>query len=364
MKILVLCSNYPDNNGSIGLNYAHVRNVYYKKEGHHVTVLNFNATKNYVKDGVKVITKDSYVSKKNESFYDLVICHAANIKYHYRFLKKEEKCFKHIVFFYHGHEVMKLNDYPKDYSFIKGNHISRLITPLYDKIKLSLWKSFITKHYAKIELVFVSEWMRDTFLLNIHLSDNILSRIRMHVIYNCISKRFEEDSWNSLTEKKYDFVTIRGNIDTSKFAIDFVNQLAFTNPNASFLIVGKGDFFKHFKKAPNVSRIEKYMNQDEIVETLNASRCALMPTRLDAQGVMACEMATFGIPVITSDIPVCRYVLEGFSNVRYIQNEQSNVDLLEILSDTPSLKVKNKRFFEEETVQKELDLFDSICNPT
>ena len=35
-----------------------------------------------------------------------------------------------------------------------------------------------------------------------------------------------------------------------------------------------------------------------------------MPTRADAQGVMACEMATFGIPLITSNIDVCKEVFK------------------------------------------------------
>lgn len=361
MKILVLCSDYPDNFGGISLNYVHTRNVYYIKRGYDVTVLNFSANKSYEKDYIKVISLREYKENADKQSYDLCVCHAANIKFHYLFLKKEDFRFKHIVFFYHGHEVMKLNDYPVDYSYVKGNHLSRLFTPIYDWAKLKMWKSYITKNINKVELVFVSEWMRDTFLKNIKLSETVLRNKKLHIIYNCISSRFETCTWNSKSNKKYDFVTIRGNIDTSKFAIDFVNELAFHNPKSTFLVVGKGQYFEHYKKAPNIVRIEKYMNQDEIIEVLNSSKCALMPTRLDAQGVMTCEMATFGIPVITSDIPVCRYVLSDYSNVRYIENEKPDVDLMEILSRIPQINTKNNRFFVSETVQKELDLYENLC---
>ena len=47
-----------------------------------------------------------------------------------------------------------------------------------------------------------------------------------------------------------------------------------------------------------------------------------MPTRTDAQGLMMCEMAAFGIPLITSNIPVCHVpaILKYTRNVYYIGN--------------------------------------------
>ena len=77
------------------------------------------------------------------------------------------------------------------------------------------------------------------------------------------------------------------------------------------------------------------MNHDEIVEMLNLSRYALMPTRTDAQGLMMCEMAAFGIPVITSDIPVCHEVFDGFKNVFFISNDE----LAQSLSSFLGIKV-------------------------
>lgn len=362
MRLLVLCSNYPDNNGSIGLNYVHVRNVFYKRKGYDVVVINFSATDDYVKDDICVLSLSSFYANEKTQSFDVVVCHAANIRNHYKFLCHEKNNIKKIVFFYHGHEVMKLSDYPIDYPYLKKNRFKRLLSPIYDWYKLATWKRYLSRNIDRIELVFVSEWMRDTFLKNIKLKDDLLPENKQHVIYNCISKRFEVGDWDKGDNKKYDYVTIRGNIDTSKFAIDLVNDLAFANPEAKFLIVGKGEFFNHYKKAPNIARIEHYMNQDEIIEVLNDSKCALMPTRLDAQGVMACEMATFGIPVITSDIPVCRYVLSGFSNVAYISNDNKNTNLNDVLSTTSLPQEKSTRFFEVETVQKELDLFKTICN--
>ena len=116
MKLLVAVVDYPDNNGKVSLMYVHTRNVYYAKKGIDVTVLNFSTKKDYVFDGISVISLNTYESTVNS--YDILLCHAANLRNHYRFLKKYEKKFKKIVFFYHGHEVLKINKvYSKPYYF-------------------------------------------------------------------------------------------------------------------------------------------------------------------------------------------------------------------------------------------------------
>lgn len=362
MKLLVLCSSYPDNNGNIGLNYVHTRNISYVKSGINVTVIRFDTDVCYIKDGVKVISLTEY-EKSRESQYDILVCHAANLKYHYRFLHKYADRFSNIVFFYHGHEVMKLNtEYPKEYSYLKHNLLSELYIPAYDKIKFALWRNFLQKNVDKLHLVFVSDWMYDVFKKNIKIDDSTFQG-RIHIIYNSVSKKYETLRYNVSDSKEYDFVTIRANIDTSKFAIDLVNKFAFNNPDYKFLLVGKGTYFEHFEKANNIERIEKYLNQDEIVEILNRSRCALMPTRVDAQGVMACEMATYGIPLITSDIPVCRYVLKDFSDVAFIDNESDGRELPKLLESLkPCIEGTNERFFEKNTIDKEIKLYKNIIS--
>ena len=76
------------------------------------------------------------------------------------------------------------------------------------------------------------------------------------------------------------------------------------------------EYFDIYEKAKNIEWLDKTCNHNEIIKLLNEAKCALMPTRTDAQGLMACEMATFGIPLITSDIPVCHEIFDEFKNVR------------------------------------------------
>lgn len=107
-KILVLVQDYPNNNGGVALMYVHVRNKYYIQHNIDVTVLNFSSVDDYVIDNIRVITENTYKEKNIK--YDLVVSHAANIKNHYRFLKKYDNRFEHMIFFFHGHEVVMLNE--------------------------------------------------------------------------------------------------------------------------------------------------------------------------------------------------------------------------------------------------------------
>ena len=226
MKILVLCSDYPNLKGGVSLNYVHTRNIAYKiKWGVDVTVLNFKSIEGYVKDGIKVITLRDFENNIAIN-YDILVCHAANLKNHYRFLYKYNRLFSKIVFFYHGHEVMKLTEeYPKEYEYKKKNYLKESIIPIYDSIKFKVWKRFLLNNIQKLQLVFVSEWMYDVFKKNIGIKESFLDG-KINIIYNSVSKVYEKMRYDITSQKEYDYVTIRPNIDTSKFGIDIVNRFA------------------------------------------------------------------------------------------------------------------------------------------
>lgn len=213
----------------------------------------------------------------------------------------------------------------------------------------------------KSELVFVSGWMRDEFVKSTRL---LLKDIEGHydITYNGVGAAFQENSYSGQGEKQYDFVTIRSLFDESKYCIDIVNELARRNPQARFLLVGKGAFFEHNEKAANLVWENRTMDHQQIIRILQSSRCALMPTRTDAQGLMACEMATFGIPLITSDIPVCHEVFEGFENVAMINNSELDIDLLALCErlEKGVPYSKNSRYFGENTCAHEVDCIRSI----
>lgn len=353
MKVLVLVEDYPNNQGGVTLMYVHTRNLYYVQHGIDVEVLNFRATENYTYEGVPVMSEDTFL--KNPKQYDLLIVHAGNVKNHYRFLKKNGKLFPRFLFFYHGHEVLRLSSvYSKPYPYVSRSRIKEFLQDCYDTFKLRVWRKYLPKVAYKSHFVFVSKWMYDEFLKHTKIPEKVIDG-KTSITYNCVGETFEKETYDENGNKEYDFVTVRGNLDGSKYSVDIVNRLAFHTPNAKFLLVGKGEFFNHYEKAPNIEWRNQTMGHKEIIEILQKSRFALMPTRTDAQGLMMCEMSAFGIPVITSDIPVCHEVYDGFDNAYFIDNNDENGNLERFLS-MPNKSEKDVRFYKEKTISKELDI--------
>lgn len=364
MNILVLAQYYPMPGISAGAMYIHMRNKYYTAQGANVTVLNFQAKECVVYDGIRIITRDSFANMKNKNKFDILVLHAANLKNHYRFLKKYGNLFAHYVFVFHGHEVLRLRTaYPPKYLWKPQSNLVRVMArDVYDSIKLHIWKKFFedSSNVKKSQLIFVSQWMQNEFLKNTGVNADGL-RDRMHIIYNSVGKAFEQNVY--MGEKfQYDFVTIRRNIDGEKYCVDVVNSLAKANPQYRFLVVGRGELFQHIEKADNLTWQDKNLFHNEMFDILNQCRFALMPTKTDAQGLMMCEMATFGIPVITSDIPVCHEVLDDFDNVEFVSNTGMDdltplVEKLEMLSKK---NIRNEKFFEENTSGEEYRLLKKI----
>lgn len=356
-NILVLVQDYPDNNGSVALMYVHVRNKHYIKHDIDVTVLNFATSENYIIDGIKVITEKTY--KKEKRKYDVVVSHAANIKNHYRFLKKYGKFFEKMIFFFHGHEVLMINEvYPQPFDYIKKDGwIKIVLQNIYDRFKLLVWHYYFKKVAYKSDFIFVSNSLYVEFEKYVKLTKNDLKG-NVHIINNSVGEIFEEHTYNSDCNKVFDFITIRNNMDSSTYCIDLVCKLAEKNPKLKFLIIGKGKIFEHIHKPNNVTWINDFLQHNEMLKRIDSAKCALMLTRRDTQGVMSCELATYGIPLITSDLSVCHEIFDGLDNISYISNDIDKVDLKKIYENVVET-MNNKKILSynyENTVKKEEDL--------
>lgn len=366
MNVLVLAEAYPMPGSSVFAMYIHTRNQYYASHGAEVTVVNFRAKGPAELDGIRIISwKDFERDHKSEKF-DVVISHASNIKHHYRFMKKFGDRFPRHIFVFHGHEVLRMSKvYPPLFSWKRQRgKMKNTLRDIYDLCKLRIWKWYFEdkKRIDKTELVFVSHWMLDEFLKNTHTNHRLIED-HVHVIYNSVGKIFEDNEYHPISPK-YDFVTIRQNIDGEKYCVDVVNKLANKNPQYSFLVVGRGELFTHIKKADNLIWEDRNLRHEEMLNVLNEARFALMPTKTDAQGLMMCEMATYGIPVVTSDIPVCHEALDAFDRVAFVSN--SGEDDLKVHIDRLNEAMKYStgritKFFEENTSGKEWELILRLC---
>lgn len=358
MRVLVLATDYPNNDGGVTLMYIHTRNKVYLQNDIDVTVLNFNAMNNYIYEGIRVITLGEY--KSSDEKYDILISHAPNLRNHYKFLKKYGESFPRFIFFFHGHEVLKIRDtYSIPFDYAKNREFNTsFLQDIYDAFKLHVWRSYYPSVYNKSQFIFVSGWMKDKFKKYVKIDT---PKEKTYVIPNSVGTIFEQTDYDVNSDKIYDFITIRNNLDGSKYCIDVVNRIASENPDYKFLVIGKGRYFEYYDKAENIEWLNIALTHEEIPNVLNKSKCALMPTRLDAQGVMMCEMATFGMPLITSDIDICREISNIFGNVMMISND-AFVDLSQFRNqiDELSKMPKNSYLFEKNTVGKEVQIIKGI----
>lgn len=356
-RVLVLCSGYPSVDNPYNCTWAHIRNRYYLDNGLNVEVFVTGSNEEYEIDSIKVISKVQMTQSLDSGKYDLIISHSPNLRGHLPILNKysNHKC----ILFMHGTESMWLNhDYPKPYAYNKPTLLNRLIRDSYDFVKFIFLRRFILGA-NNAHIVFVSKWMKDVFEKNVVKLEDAQ---RYSIINNSLNQRFFESNHTFCEDSKNaDFITLR-RLDLSKYAIDLVCSFAKSNPQYKFHIYGKGNYFDFNEKPDNVDVFDYHIKQDDIPELLNKYPAALMPTRCDAQGVMACEIATYGMPIITTDIDVNREMFSEFENVTLLCESEfsSNIDLKDIKSLSSPASRNVNRFCFEKTLRKELDLIGEM----
>ncbi|UOF02232.1 glycosyltransferase [Bdellovibrio reynosensis] len=368
MTILILAEAYPSIN-SKAMSYVHSRSLYYKSLGHDVTVINFKAHQKYTYEGILVIPEADFSNKQN---YEIVCAHAPNLKNHIRFLIRHSRLFKKIVFFFHGHEVLRKKNYyndrfkftpnPNNKTFNLKGLINSLIGDLYDLLKLKFLRLYFKKliNGGQGYFVSVSDWMYSELKNNLRVNDSFFGN-KHRIIHNCANSVFQEFTYKKPERPEADFITIRP-FDSPKYCLDIVFRLAQIYPEYKFHVYGSGNFFELNKPPQNLKFFIKDFSQKEMPELLNNYRFALMPTRLDSQGVMVCEMATYGMPVITSNISIAKEMLSDFNRVYFLDNERPRLDA-NLLSQTENQEAKsNQKFSLKYTIGAELDFFMELVH--
>lgn len=357
MNILAICTGYPTKENPYNCTWAHTRNRYYSSYGINVNVLIPHNSLAYEIDGVRVIPHDEALEKISRNHFDVVLSHSPNIRAHIPLLKKIKN--RPMVLFMHGSESMSINrDYPAPYPYQRAGLTKRIARDLYDLAKFIALKHFILKNKKSIHIVFVSQWMKETFCKNVF---SVTSKEVPHtIINNSLNENFISQKYTAPQNPIADFVTLR-RLDHSKFCIDLIVESARKNPGKTYHIYGVGSYFDHFEKPKNITVFSHHIETDKIPEILNRYSCALMPTRCDAQGVMACEIAAYGMPLITSDISVSREMFSDFGNVHLLPlerfGEEINLSAIDFSCDEEKIK---SRFSTSKTLEAEVSLIKRI----
>lgn len=354
MRILAVCQGYPSSNSPLTMAFVHSRNVLYQAAGHEVEVLSFGTETSYEWGTIKVFPQSAFDAAKFKSF-DSIVFHAPNLRNHLRILKIHPELLPKTVFVIHGTEwIRRWSYYPKVFSFEQKplKILKRGMGYVYDEIKLRAWKRFLNKNEASgLKIIFVSNWIREQAGKCIGF-DFISTKLDVQVVHNPIHPAFLASTFNPTGEKAADFVTLRP-LDDSRHAIDVVCKIAQDNPDKTFHVFGKGSYFKNILAPKNISVFHEMFPQDKLPELLNRYRAALLPTRLDSQGVLMCEMASFGMPTLVSDIPICREMVGNFKNVAFISNDNPVLPPLPAAIQDATSESVNK-FLPQKTVEQEL----------
>ncbi len=354
-SLLVLVQAYPSEGNPYQMGYVHARVKQYLVTGQPVRVLSFSATQDYQFEGVEVVTAQS-AEQSNLFEAATVISHAPNLRNHFRMIFKQRRKIAKLVFVFHGHEVMHVpSEYPQPYHWNKKEKRQQALRWVLDPIKLKAAKVFL-RYFSKqmlIKFIFVSRWMKETFERNIFA----IGEIENAIINNPVSKAFSKGGFQINPSKgPLRAICIRP-LDSSKYSIDLVLKLAQSNPNIIVDVYGKGQLPQVMQYGENVSFTNHFITQSEIPSVLNGYDLAILPTRLDAQGVSACEFASYGIPMITSDIPIMQEMLGAFTNVCFLPNDSFDTIVDMALIDSlkyVSSPVTDRLFDLESLVQQEL----------
>lgn len=361
LKILVLCENYPSTANPTVMAFIHTRNVAYKQHRVQVDVLAFQVKEAYVYEGVPVYTAKHFSELITSNKYNVVVCHAPNLRNHLRAIIPNIRILPKIVFVFHGHEILRTSRYyPAAYPFNRGRFyaLKKFARDIYDLIKCQVL-NFIIKKYGgqKISLIFVSNYLRELFTHNVGLQESEIARFST-VIPNPSSEYFMCDKYDWNSKKKADFIIIR-TFDGPKYCIDYVLGIAKAIPKYTFHIYGDGRYFEYNPTPNNVTVFKGFLKQSEVPNLLNQYRAALMPSKWDSQGVMATEMACFGIPLIASKIPAAMEMLSEFPNVLLIEDDKTEIDLDSFLKNIKPQdnSLAKARFSAENTAKRELEWF-------
>lgn len=358
MKILVICQDYPNSRHKDITAFVHTRNLYYRQLGHDVDVMSFASRETYEWDGFRVFQeKDLLVDSLTK--YDICVFHAPNLRNAMRFIYVNRRRFNKICLVIHGHEFLNWYTYlPEPFVFDRSirQRLRRFAQKYYDRIKLKVWARFFRSlRESTLGVIFVSQWMKDHAEMGMKVKFDSLA-VKTAIIHNPIHPAFTQSLYQTPSVPRADFITVRS-FDNPKYGVDLVVEIARRNPKYTFHLYGRGRYFDFIAPPSNLTVFNEKFKQPDLPPLFAQYRCGLLPTRQDTQGVLMCEMAAFGMPLLSSNLEICREMVGDFKNVDFF----SNSDLPAVLTiPEPSSRPDASRFLLPNTVERELSFFTNL----
>ncbi|MCX7760583.1 MAG: glycosyltransferase family 4 protein [Hydrogenothermaceae bacterium] len=161
---------------------------------------------------------------------------------------------------------------------------------------------------------------------NIIVVNEVLNKkfnINGYVIPNGVDFTVEN---NAVFDGKY--LGYLGRVDIIQKGLDIAVNSMKNIPDVDFIVAGNGKdkdkFIKLIKNIPNIKYVGKLSGEDKI-NFIKNTKFLLIPSRFEGQGIVALEAAAMGKPVIVSDIPELKYVVENGFGISFKSGD--SVDL-------------------------------------
>ena len=329
MKILIF---YPDftlySEGHVSV-FFKTRVIEYIKSGHQVEVITLQpqpSKEHQIKDlTVTVIKKKEIYEclRRKINNIDIFLIHFINFRI-IRFLLNYNV---NATIFFHGVEAISSIRYIFDWYLKPIFHLKKFI---YNLIQFYLLKKLINTK-KNIKFVFVSAWMKQAIEKDLNV--NFL-KFQSAIIHNPVSNYFfKKDFELSFNTQKINLIVVK-NFNSYKYAGDLTLKyiLKYSKnkffDNFNFIIVGEGILLEKYKKKllthKNITIINKFIENEKLVDLYQKNHIFLYLSRLDAQSVSISEALSLGMIVVTSKIAaIPEFIKDGYNGYLIDNNYDS-----------------------------------------
>ncbi|GAQ95660.1 glycosyltransferase [Thermodesulfovibrio aggregans] len=185
----------------------------------------------------------------------------------------------------------------------------KAILQIHHKEGINIFKKYFV---AGLPFYLIESFYPKNFSYVISVSEETKNKFRVDakVIPNGISSHLLHKE-----SKIYDYMAFIGRIDIYNKGLDLLFE-AVRQIEVNLLIAGKGkDENKLFEiiKDLNLTNVKYigFLSEEEKILFISNAKFLIMPSRFEGQGIVALEVAALGKPLIVSDIPELRYVVEN-----------------------------------------------------
>jgi glycosyltransferase involved in cell wall biosynthesis len=249
----------------------------------------------------------------------------------------------------------------------------RFFTPAYEKFT----KAIMTRCIQEADhIITVSNTIKNEILGQFNVPENKIS-----VCFNALNSRFRRIE----NFPRQDLLLFVGNIDQHKNLVTLVKAFALLKKkNAGYdrmklIIAGNrragSDALAEVLRSQSLSeddvKVLGYVSDKKLVELYNSAAALIMPSLYEGFGLPVIEAMACQTPVIASDIPVFREIVEGAALFYSpVEDEHALCDSIEKLLSSESLRNSlqegAKRMVEKYTMtdfaRRHCQVYKSVCN--